>query len=99
MYIYVYAYIYKYIYLHICIYIYTYIYIYIYTHIYIANTMQIFKCREVVEFCENDIYIYVYIESTEYMVAKTNRLPYLYRSFSAKELYNYRLFFEKRPAT
>ena len=33
---------------------------YIYTHIYIANTMQIFKCPEVVEFCENNIYICIY---------------------------------------
>ena len=32
-----------------------------------------------------------------YRVAKTHRMPYLYRSFSAKEPYNQWLFCEKRP--
>ena len=30
-----------------------------------------------------------------YRVAKTHRMPYLHRSFSAKEPYNYWLFCEK----
>jgi len=34
-----------------------------------------------------------------YRVAKTHRMPYLYRSFSAKEPYNYWLFCGTWPAT
>jgi len=34
-----------------------------------------------------------------YRVAKTNGMPYLYRSFSTKEPYNWRLFCGKGPAT
>jgi len=37
--------------------------------------------------------------SSHYRVAKTHRMPYLYRSFSAKEPYNLWLFCEKGPAT
>jgi len=33
-----------------------------------------------------------------YMAAKTHRMPYLYRLFSAKEPYNSGLFCGKRPA-
>ena len=35
----------------------------------------------------------------QYRVAKTHRMPYLFRSFSAKEFYNSWLYCGKRPAT
>ena len=44
------------------------------------------------------LYLHIKYESY-YRVAKTHRMPYLWRSFSAEEPYNQWLFCEKRPAT
>ena len=82
MYINICMYVYIYIFKSICIYIYIYTYIYVHTYVYICIHIY--------------LYIYMYILSWwmlvmrfAYKVAKTHRMPYLFRVFSAKEPYIY----------
>jgi len=68
----------------------TYIFIYIHTHTYehpsSSSTLHIWRMKRS-------------MNETNCRVAKTHRMPYLYKSFSVKEPYNSCLFCGKWPAT
>ena len=55
-------------------YTYIYLYIYIYIHIYLSIYISTVE--------------YIYCQKVGYRVAKTHWMPYLYRSFPAKEPYD-----------
>ena len=94
IYTYIYIYMYMYIYRYICVYIYIYIYIYMYICIYICIYIYI-------TYAYTYVYTYTYtyaqichvnranrtFSKATTAVAKTHRIPYLYRSFSAKVTY------------
>ena len=65
-------------------------YIEVCSQIYVHRTMSNMNCVMVlIELCT----------TIDYRVANTHRMPYLYRSFSAKERYNQWLFCGKQPTT
>ena len=79
MYAYRYRYIYIYLYIYIYICIYVYICIHTYTHTYFCYISPTHVLR-------------IVSSVRSYRVAKTHRIPYLYRSFFAKVTYIWWLF-------
>jgi len=104
IYIYIFIYIYIYIYEHmqmfVCICIHTfitkYMYIYIYIWTYVYMCVYICSCipnsstmKEARDDCKCKCLLFFMFECKHhYRVAKTHKMPNLYRSFSAKEPYN-----------
>ena len=66
------------------------------SHIYVYLGEPKRMCRQVT--CMNT-YIHTFTSKRGYRAAKIRKMPYLYRSFSAKEPYNWWLFCRKWPAT
>ena len=69
----------------VCVYVYTYL---VFTHMCIppCKRLYILYSRGVIYICVSIIYVCVNTRYV-YRVATTNTMPYLYRSFSAKEPY------------
>ena len=67
-------------------------YIHIYIYIYICVYINVYICIYIKPYNPRAI-----LPMGWYRVAKTHRMPYLSRSFSAKEPYNQWLFCEKYP--